>query len=140
MCATWSVTTLPHGNDHEDNRDVRVEYHFLPLFRDGRTLTTMKRDKQKVVDEVWDDEQVASFLGKVPPDLPGDPDFHVLLFAYRSMRATDFARFLDIYVDAGRDVTAQNGDGVSMAHYLSRHAMAGPYIELLEAAAARSGR
>ena len=100
----------------------------------------MKRDKQKVLDEVWDDDRVASFLRKVPPDLPGDPDFHVLLFAYRSMRAGDFARFLDFYVDAGRDVTAKNGDGVSMAHYLSRHARASPYIDLLEAAAARSGR
>ena len=113
---------------------------FFPFPEAGGLLTTMKRDKQKVVDEVWDDEQVASFLGKVPPDLPGDPDFHVLLFAYRSMRATDFARFLDFYVDAGRDVTAKNGDGVSMTHYLSRHARAGPYIDLLEAAAARSGQ
>lgn len=100
----------------------------------------MKRDKEKVVDEAWDDEQVASFLRKVPPDLPGDPDFHVLLFAYRSMRAGDFGRFLDVYVDAGRDVTAKNSDGVTVANYLSRHARAGPYIELLESAAARSGQ
>ena len=98
----------------------------------------MKRDKEKVVDETWDDEHVASFLRKVPPDLPGDPDFHVLLFAYQSMRADDFARFLDFYVDAGRDVTAKNGNGMTVASYLSRHAMAGPYIDLLESAAARS--
>lgn len=100
----------------------------------------MKRDKEKVVDEAWDDEHVASFLGKVPPDLPGDPDFHVLLFAYRSMRAGDFARFLDFYVDAGRDVTAKNGAGLTVANYLSHHVRAGPYIDLLESAAARSGR
>lgn len=100
----------------------------------------MKRDKEKVVDQAWDHEQVASFLRKVPPDLPGDPDFHVLLFAYRSMRAGDFARFLDLYVNAGRDVTAKNGDGLTVAHYLSRHARAGPYIDLLETAAARSGQ
>lgn len=99
----------------------------------------MKRDKQKVVDEVWDDEHIASFLQKVAPDLPGDPDFHVLLFAYQSMRPGDFGRFLDCYVDAGRDVTARNGDGVTMARYLSRHANAGPYVDLLESAAARSG-
>ncbi len=118
----------------------RLEYH-LPLFSSlAYALKTMKRDKEKVVDEVWDDARVSSFLHRTPPDLPGDPDFHVLLFAYRSMRAGDFARFLDFYVDAGRDVTARNGDGESMAHYLSRHAMAGPYINLLEAAAARSGQ
>ena len=100
----------------------------------------MKRDKEKVVDEVWDDEQVAAFLHKVPPDLPGDPDFHVLLFAYRGMRADDFARFLDLYVDAGRDVAAKNGNGVTVAGYLARHDRAGPYIALLESAAARSAR
>lgn len=100
----------------------------------------MKRDKKKVVDEVWDDERVSSFLHRAPPDLPGDPDFHVLLFAYRSMRTSDFARFLDFYVDAGRDVTAKNGAGESMTCYLARHAKAGPYIDLLEAAEARSER
>ena len=100
----------------------------------------MKRDKEKVLDEVWDDERVASFLHKPPPDLPGDPEFHRLLFAYRSMRTHDFARFLDLYVDAGRDVTAKNADGESVARHISRHAKAGPYVHLLEAAASRSGR
>ena len=116
-----------------------VEYYF-PLRYETGTAQAMKRDKEKIVDEAWDDERVASFLRKTPPDLPGDPDFHVLLFAYRSMRASDFARFLNLYVDAGRDVTAKNGDGTSMANYLSRHAKAGPYIDLLEAAAVRSSR
>ena len=137
MCATSSAGAPPRTSDGQGNAGTRLEYHRLPF---AAAQNTMKRDKQKVVDEVWDDAQVASFLHKVAPDLPGDPDFHVLLFAYQSMRPGDFGRFLDCYVDAGRDVTARNGDGATMAHYLSRHANAGPYIDLLESAAARSRR
>ena len=94
----------------------------------------MRRDKQKVVDEVWDDERVLSFLRKQPPDLPGDADFHVLLFAYQGMRAADFERFLRFFAAAGRDLDARNSDGVDLAAYLARHAQAGPYVKALEAA------
>lgn len=97
----------------------------------------MKRDKQKVVEEVWDDARVRSFLGKMPPELPGDPDFHVLLFAYRSMRADDFERFLRFFTDQGRDVCARNGDGVVLAEYIAPHSGAQPYIALLDVAAGR---
>ena len=96
----------------------------------------MRADKKKVVDEVWDDDRVRSFLDKIPSDLPGDADFHVLLHAYQSMRADDFERFLEFFVDAGRDVAATNGAGQTLADYLERHALAVPYIELLKRAAA----
>lgn len=99
-----------------------------------RGAARLKRDKQKVVEEVWDDARVRGFLDKIPPDLPGDADFHVLLFAYRSMRASDFERFLRYFTEAGRDVSARNGDGVDLARYIAPHAGAGPYIALLEAA------
>ena len=61
----------------------------------------LRPDKKKIVDEVWDDLRVKSFLRKSPPELPGDPDFHVLLFAYQSMRAPDFGRFLQFFQDEG---------------------------------------
>ena len=95
----------------------------------------MKRDKQKVVEEVWDDARVRGFLDKRPPELPGDPDFHVLLFAYRGMRAADFERFLRHFTAAGRDVRARNAQGMDVAGYIAPHAGAGPYIALLQAAA-----
>ena len=103
-----------------------------PALRCG--MARLKRDKQKVVEEVWDDARVRGFLDKIPPDLPGDPDFHVLLFAYRSMRANDFERFLRYFKEAGRNVSARNGDGVDLARYIAPHAGAEPYIALLEAA------
>ena len=98
----------------------------------------MRPDKKKVVDEVWDDDRVKSFLHKIPPDIPGDPDYHVLLTAYQSMRADDFRRFLDFFVEQGRDVMAKDGDGRPLTERLMRHAQAGPYLELLEAAARKA--
>ena len=109
------------------------------MTRVQRVQRVKKRDKEKVVEEVWDDARVRGFLDKIPPDLPGDADFHVLLFAYRSMRADDFGRFLEYFAEAGRDVSARNGDGLDLARYIAPHAGAGPYITLLEAAGGGAG-
>ena len=94
----------------------------------------LRPDKKKVEDEVWDDARVKSFLRKSPPDLPGDPDFYVLLFAYQSMRAPDFGRFLAFFQSEERDVTAMNKDGNTLAEYLATRRNARPYIDLLETA------
>ena len=53
----------------------------------------MRRDKAKVLDEVWDDARVRSFLS-VRSHTADSDDFHCLLRAYRSMREDDFRRFL----------------------------------------------
>ncbi len=98
----------------------------------------LKKDKAKVLDEVWDDARVKSFLGKTVPSqsgqpLPGDADFYVLRHAYQSMRPGDFARFLDYYAAEGRDVQARDGAGRTLAEAIARHRHAGPFIELLDA-------
>ena len=98
----------------------------------------MKRDKQKVLDEVWDDDRVRSFLDKTVPSqagrpFPGDPDFYVLRHAYQSMRAEDFGRFLDFYTAEGRDVHARDNKGRTLADAIAGHANAGPFIEFLYA-------
>ena len=98
----------------------------------------MRKDKQKVLDEVWDDDRVKSFLGKTAPSqsgrpLPGDADFYVLRHAYQSMRPGDFDRFLSYYTAEGRDVEARDGRGRTLAEVISRHANAKPFVELLDA-------
>ena len=98
----------------------------------------MRKDKQKVLDEVWDDDRVRSFLGKTVPaqsgtPFPGDPDFHVLRHAYQSMRAEDFSRFLAFYTAEGRDVRARDGHGRTLAEVIASHAKAAPFVELLNA-------
>jgi hypothetical protein len=49
-----------------------------------------RKDKQKIVDEVWTEERIRSFLDLQPP-AGMDADFHRLQRAYQSMRAEDFA-------------------------------------------------
>ena len=98
----------------------------------------MRKDKAKVLDEVWDDARVKSFLAKTAPcqsgkALPGDGDFYVLRHAYQSMRADDFDRFLRFYAAEGRDLRARDGRGRTLADAIAGHANAGPFIELLNA-------
>ena len=47
----------------------------------------MKKDKEKVLDEVWTQDHVKSFLSVRPHD-GSDEDFHMLLRAYRSEEHT----------------------------------------------------
>ena len=98
----------------------------------------MKKDKQKVIDEVWDDARILSFLDKNVPrqsglPFPGDPDFHVLRHAYQSMRAEDFGRFLDVYTADGRDVRARDNKGRTLAQVIAGHANSARFVELLNA-------
>ena len=65
----------------------------------------MRKDKQKVVDEVWTEERVRSFLEVRSHDGSSD-DFHMLLKAYQSMRAADFELFVGFFVEQGRDLQA----------------------------------
>ena len=98
----------------------------------------MKKDKQKVIDEVWDDDRVRSFLDKSVPrqsnaPFPGDPDFYVLRHAYQSMRAVDFDRFLGFYQADGRDVRARDDKGRTLAQAIAGHANSGRFVESLNA-------
>ena len=96
----------------------------------------MRKDKPKVLDEVWDEARVRSFLGKQVPKqsgapLPGDGDYYVLRHAYQAMRADDFRRFLGFYVAEGRDVRARDAGGRTLAETIANHANAAPFIALL---------
>ena len=52
-----------------------------------------RKDKQKVIGEPMTDEQIKVFLD-FPPEDGENPDFHVLLKAYRALRVEDFERFV----------------------------------------------
>ncbi len=91
-------------------------------------------DKPKVVDEVWDDERVRSFLHADP----ADPcvDFYVLLKAYQGMRDHDFQRFIEFFIETGRDLDARNEQGHSLVNVITPHRHARPFIEIMLAAGA----
>jgi hypothetical protein len=91
----------------------------------------MRPDKAKVVDEVWDDERIESFLAKGPMGAE-DEQFSMLLHAYRSMRLADFARFVERFKACGHDVKAKNKTGHCLAEVIATHAKAAPFIALLK--------
>ena len=100
----------------------------------------MRPDKQKVIDEIWEDARVRSFLSKATPSqfgeaLPGDADFHLLLNAYYAMRVDDFKRFIVYYTREGHKVNAKNENGLTLIDYLRSHKKATPFINALKQAA-----
>ncbi len=97
----------------------------------------MRPDKQKVVDEHWDDARIRGFLAKAPLGEGVDPDFSVLLHAYRSMRPEDFGVFVEYFMQAGRNLDARGEAGETLAELIAEHRRAAPFRRILEDAAAR---
>ena len=95
----------------------------------------MRKDKEKVLDEVWTEDHVRSFLDVRPHD-GSDEDFHMLLKAYQSMRVEDFELFLQFFTEQGRNVNATGRDGRSVLDIVSEHRLGSPYLALLSAAGA----
>jgi hypothetical protein len=90
----------------------------------------LRPDKQKVIDEVWDDARVEGFLHKLP--MGAEPaDFSILLNAYRAMRPHDFERFMTMFVAAGHDPAARNRAGETLREHIAGHRHAGRFAEIL---------
>ncbi|MFK8047766.1 MAG: PA4642 family protein [Halioglobus sp.] len=92
----------------------------------------MKKDKEKVVDEVWTEDHVKSFLSVRPFDNT-DEDFHMLLKAYQSMRASDFALFVGFFLAEDRNINATGKDGNSVLEIISEHRLGTEYADILRA-------
>ena len=95
----------------------------------------MRADKKKVVDEVWDDERIASFLNKGNMGTEAS-DYSILLNAYRSMRVEDFARFLPVYRSAGHSLDAAGTDGKTLLATVREHRNSAAFASVLIAAGA----
>lgn len=93
---------------------------------------SLKKDKQKVLGEVFDDERVKSFLDYVPYGNI-NPDYAVLERAYRGMVPENFATFIAFFVQAGRNLDAKNADNLTFEQVISTHRHSGPYLEALRA-------
>ena len=95
----------------------------------------MRKDKEKVLDEVWTEDHVKSFLNVRPHD-GSDEDFHMLLKAYQSMRASDFELFLQFFCGENRNVNATGKDGRSVLAIVSTHRHGAEYADILKSAGA----
>ena len=95
----------------------------------------MKKDKAKVIDEVWTEDHVKSFLDVRPHDNT-DEDFHMLLKSYQSMRVSDFQLFVNFFSTDKRDINATGADGRSVRAIASEHRHGTEYVEILKNAGA----
>lgn len=90
----------------------------------------LKKDKEKVLDEVWTEQRVKDFL-EVKPAEDIEADFHVLLKAYQSMRLENFAEFVGFFVDENRNINATNPDGETVLSIVKQHRSSVDYAKVL---------
>ena len=95
----------------------------------------MRKDKEKVLDEVWTEDHVRSFLDVRPHD-GSDENFHMLLKAYQSMRAEDFELFIGFFTAEKRDINATGKDGSTVLEVVDAHRHGAEYAAILKAAGA----
>jgi len=96
----------------------------------------LKKDKAKVLDEVWTEERIRGFLDIQPPE-GVNGDFHTLLKAYQQMRADDFSIFITMFQAKGRDINASNAPGQTLLQIASTHRNSAAFVDILTAAGAR---
>lgn len=87
---------------------------------------TLKKDKQKVLGEIFGEDRVRSFLELQPP-AGVDADFHVLERSYRGMGAENFTTLLELFTAAGRNLSATNPQGQTLLEILSEHQNSSAY-------------
>lgn len=90
----------------------------------------LKKDKQKVIGEFFDDDRIKSFLQVEPPE-GVDPDYHALEKAYRSMIPENFASFVRFFQEEGRDINATNPQGNTLLSEVKTHRHGEEYIQPL---------
>ena len=91
----------------------------------------MRKDKEKVLDEVWTEAHVKSFLDMRPHD-GSDEDFHMLLKAYQSMRASDFELFVSFFTSENRNLAATGKDGRTVLDIINEHKHGADYAQVLK--------
>jgi len=91
----------------------------------------LKKDKEKVLDEVWTEDRVKDFLNILPPE-GVNADFHALNSAYTSMRIENFEEFLGFFAEANRDFNATNNADQTVATIIGQHRHGTPYLEAIE--------
>jgi hypothetical protein len=95
----------------------------------------MPKDKKTVLDEVWTEDHVKSFLKVKSYDGTAE-DFHMLLKAYQSMRVEDFELFVEFFCADGRNVNVTGKDGRTVLEIVSSHRHGVEYADILKAAGA----
>ncbi|MBV1882929.1 MAG: PA4642 family protein [Pseudomonadales bacterium] len=97
--------------------------------------TKPRPDKKKVIDEVFTDEMLLSYLAWEPPQ-GESKSFQVLVKAYRGMTSSAFKRFLVFFKEAGYDINAKDSGGVSFLESITPNIRFAEYVDILVEAGA----
>ena len=97
---------------------------------------SLKKDKQKVLGETFDDERIKTFLDVIPP-AGVNADYHCIEIAYRGMHQENFATFVTFFIEAGRDINAVGPTGKTMAQVIASHRQSGDYLNAMANAGAQ---
>ena len=90
-----------------------------------------ERTQLAVRDEWWTDERVRTYLNLVPP-AGENADFHCLQKAYQGMVPESFVRFVEFFVEDGRDLDAVGRDGKTISEVIAEHRNAGEYLAVIK--------
>ena len=97
---------------------------------------SLKKDKQKVLGEVFDNERIADFLtGEAPAGY--NRDFYLLERAYRGMKAENFETFVHLFKEQGLDLDSQSPEGQTLLARIAEHAQSAEYADILRTAGAQ---
>jgi hypothetical protein len=97
---------------------------------------TLKKDKQKVLGEVFDDERIKTFL-QFPAPEGINRDYHLLEKAYRGMREENFVTFLGFFKAEGHDLNATGPTGKTLLQTIQGYQQSDDYIAALKNAGAQ---
>lgn len=81
--------------------------------------------------EDWSDERVKGYLSREAP-AGENADFHILMTAYKHMRAYDFERFIAFFLAAGRDINATGPEGRTLLEIVKMHPKSADFVKILE--------
>ena len=97
----------------------------------------MAKEKAPEYNSEWSDEMIARFLSATQrAGDHNDPDFDAAVYAFRFLPDEIFARYVQLFVEAGKDINANNAQGQSIVAYLRQFERARAFIQALEAAGA----
>ena len=97
---------------------------------------SLRKDKEKVLGEIFDDVRIATFLNYTAPS-GVNADYHLLEKAYRGMRGENFSTFVKLFIAAGRDVNAKSADGKTFLQTIKTHRLSEEFVLALEKAGAK---
>jgi hypothetical protein len=96
---------------------------------------SLRKDKEKVLGEIFDESRIRTFLDFTAP-AGVNADLHLLEKAYRGMRGENFSTFVTLFIEAGRDINARDPQGKTFLQVIKTHRNSEEYVMALQAAGA----